>query len=114
MSNRTTSTWLTVPEEFDFSQCGEMDPHGDVGSHLERQKLQDLVFVETLLSRPGVRHPAFDAVLIEKNLYDSTSEVLIEGERGSAFVLLTQSSQETCLPAGRTQLFFQEVFPCSI
>ena len=41
-----------------------MDPHGDVGPHLERQKLQDLVLVEALLGGPGVRHPAFDAVLV--------------------------------------------------
>ena len=41
-----------------------MDPHCDVGPHLERQKLQDLVLVEALLGGPGVRHPAFDAVLV--------------------------------------------------
>ena len=41
-----------------------MDPHGDVGPHLERQKLQDLVLIEAFLSGPGVRHPAFDAVLV--------------------------------------------------
>ena len=57
-------TWFAVPKQFNFSQGGEMDPHGDVGPHLERQKLQDLVLVEALLGGPGVRHPAFDAVLV--------------------------------------------------
>ena len=57
-------TWFAVPKQFNFSQGGEMDPHGDVGPHLERQKLQDLVLVEALLGGPSVRHPAFDAVLV--------------------------------------------------